>query len=148
MGMNLKPQLKSKLKINETSEFTELVLVKDDKPFTTLMSLSSEVEKGMKVGVSIVKDSNGNVNMVLFNIIKSIEKDGKTFREVYQYLINLGTRKLIYSKGEAELKGSPVPREEALKNLKEAMKSLSSNILMETKVLDLDTGTEENIRAS
>ncbi|TRM84477.1 hypothetical protein DJ521_08370 [Sulfolobus sp. E3] len=78
-------------------------------------------------------------------------KEGKTYREVYSNLIDLDSRRIIYTKGTFELSGKPMSREEVLERLKGGVKNLISSLPLrsiETKVFNIDTGAEENIGSS
>ena len=157
--MELKHEIRSNFNINENTEFSEVANYKDGILMSILDTLIFNTDNS-RIGISVSGDENNNLKLTVFNIIKDIKQEGKiTEREAISFIIDTQGRRITYT--EATFKNSKnqsVPKsiEEKLENVDKIieksmserenyMKSLFNEIKINTKVFNIDTGSEENI---
>ncbi|AWR95790.1 hypothetical protein [Acidianus brierleyi] len=157
--MELKHEIRSNFNINENTEFSEVANYKDGILMSILDTLTFNTDNS-RIGISVSRDENNNLKLTVFNIIKDIKQEGKiTEREAISFIIDTQGRRITYTEATFKNpKNQSVPKsiEEKLENVDKIieksmserenyMKSLFNEIKINTKVFNIDTGSEENI---
>ncbi|BBG25049.1 hypothetical protein [Sulfuracidifex tepidarius] len=158
--MELKHEIKSNFKINENTEFSEVVNYKDGKLMSVLDSLTFNLDNS-RIGISVSRDENGNLKIAILNVVKDVKTGNEVAeRQVTSFIIDPQGRKVTYTEASFNKPKGVSPHksvEEKLKNVDEIIKksinerenyvkTLFNEAKINTKVFNIDTGSEENTR--
>lgn len=86
--MELKHEIKSNFKINENTEFSEVVNYKDGKLMSVLDSLTFNLDNS-RIGISVSRDENGNLKIAILNVVKDVKTGNEVAeRQVTSFIID------------------------------------------------------------